>query len=373
MSSIVQSLDTPFERLALLPTTMNWLGTWEANTLYFKNSVVISPVDGAIYILVGATSVVDDVDPSASLLWDTVTPTTASGVNTVTGSDYIDVDNTDPQNPIVSNTGVLLIRAQNGLQVQGTTKNPLFVNTGVLFVREGLGIDITDDIVSNTGVISIEPGADISVTGDPFNPTVANTGVNSIVPGFNVTVSELPTERAGTAPFISVKSPMLTRFLNPNDVPDIDPIPYLGYAKIPVPNGSNPNSILFKYINGTPPDPTGGFLLDFGGWTYDLQPPLVFGLPTSSSHEANFYLYDSTTNKTSSYFYSAYSVIGASSPFYINIQPMFFEIQRLKDDGLTQITHFLVRNNFVSNGGGLQLILQSRTGTFATYYPTNLI
>jgi len=377
MSSTVQSLDTPFERLALLPTTMNWLGTWEPSTLYFKNSVVLSPADQAVYILVGAISIVDATDPSTSPLWDIVTPTTVAGVLTLTGSAYIGVDNTDPQNPIVNNTGVLKISAQEGLQAQGTLKNPLIVNTGVLAVGQGLGINITGDTVSNTGVLSITAGADIEVTGLAFDPTIINTGVNSIVAGFNVTISELPTEVAGTAPFISVHPPQITRFLNAGDLPDTNPITFQNSAKIPVPNGSNPNSILFKYINGTPPDVEGAFLFDFSGLTYILEPPGQFGLPTQTGHSCIIYLYDSTTDKTTSTgAFQAYSVIGTgttitTAPFYINIQPIYYSIQQLKADGLTQVTDVVIYNNYTPhNNVNFVLTLQSSAASFATYFPS---
>jgi hypothetical protein len=375
MSIIAQSLDSPFERLSLLPTTMNWLGSWTTNTLYLKNSVVISPADNAIYILTGATSLVNNVDPSLSPMWDEVLPTTATGVLSVSGSAYINVDNTDPQNPIVNNTGVLLLRAQNGLQAQGTTKNPLIVNTGVLRVSAGLGIGISGNTVSNTGILGLSAGTGIQIpTGFTTQPTVINNGVVSVVAGYGIRVSDLPTERAGSAPFITLSAPQTTPFINSNDVISSQSISFNDFATIPIPNGNNPASILFQYINGTPPDPTGLFLFDFSGWSFILEPAGTFGLP-STGHNFTFTFYDSTTQKTFTPTWDrCVSLITAVAPFYLNIPQLLVPIQAIKAAGLTRITDFVVSNGYFPNGAINYVVnLQSSAATYATYYPANLV
>jgi len=374
MSSLVQSLDTPFERLAVLPTTMSWLGTWVAGTLYFKFNVVVSPADNALYILIGATTVDDSIDPSTSALWEEVVPTTTTGVTSVSGSAYINVDNTDPQNPVVSNTGVLTLIAQNGLQARGTEKNRIIVNTGVSQIGEGLGIKVAGNTISNTGLQGLAASTGILIpTGLGFEPTVINNGVVSLVAGFGMTVSDLPTARAGSAPFVSLNGPITTRFLNDTDQISDTAIPFDNVGLIPVPNGSNPNSILFKYINGTPPDATGGFLFDFNGWCFTVGPTGSFGFP-QTGHTAQFSFFDSTTQKTySSPLDVVRSTISTATPFYINIPPIFVPISALKAEGLTRITDIVVYNGYPPNGiYNYTIVLQSSAGTFATYYPTNI-
>jgi hypothetical protein len=349
---------------------MNWLGDWVANTLYFRNSVVISPIDSAVYILVGTTSIVDAVDPSTSTLWDLVTPTTVAGVLSVTGSANISITG-DAQNPIVNNTGVLSLIAQNGLQAQGTTRNRLLVNTGILSVSGGLGVSVAGTTVTNTGILGLTAGSGISVNGLSFDPTVSNTGVVNLVAGAGIRISELPTEPSGSSPFVSMSAPKTTRFLNENDTLDNPLIQFLDFGSVPVPNGSNPTSILFQYINGTPPDPTGSFLFDFSGWCFIIEPFGTFGLP--STRGAFFSFFDSTTQNSYTATFTT-SLIGAQPPFYITIPQMFIPISAIKAAGLTRITDFVIENRFFPDGNTDYTIrLQSSAGTFATYYPTNLI
>jgi len=353
---------------------MSWLGTWVAGTLYFKFNVVVSPADNALYILIGATTVDDSIDPSTSALWEEVVPTTTTGVTSVSGSAYINVDNTDPQNPVVSNTGVLTLIAQNGLQARGTEKNRIIVNTGVSQIGEGLGIKVAGNTISNTGLQGLAASTGILIpTGLGFEPTVINNGVVSLVAGFGMTVSDLPTARAGSAPFVSLNGPITTRFLNDTDQISDTAIPFDNVGLIPVPNGSNPNSILFKYINGTPPDATGGFLFDFNGWCFTVGPTGSFGFP-QTGHTAQFSFFDSTTQKTySSPLDVVRSTISTATPFYINIPPIFVPISALKAEGLTRITDIVVYNGYPPNGiYNYTIVLQSSAGTFATYYPTNI-
>jgi hypothetical protein len=115
MSGVLESLRNPLERLEVLPTTMA-LRTdpltnspeWSASVQYFKNDVVISPVDGKAYVYYGGASDVSTVrggsDPSASADWQVLqgpgvgtegsaAPTFAdggAGVITVTGGTLAD-------------------------------------------------------------------------------------------------------------------------------------------------------------------------------------------------------------------------------------------------------------------------------------------
>ena len=378
MSVIAQSLDTPFERLALLPTTMNWLGVWISGTLYFRNSVVRSPADQKIYILTTVTSLVSTVDPSTDPLWEVMISSTASGILSLTGTGYINVDNTDPLNPIVNNTGVVSLLAQNGLQiglqVPEDFNNPLILNTGVLTVGAGLGISVVGNTITNTGVTSITStaGSGIQIAGDPTAPTVINNGVISVVAGANITIS--PT---GAAPSLFLNAPIITPFLNQNDLPDITLIAYDDFASVPIPNGSNPNSILFKYINGTPPDDTGAFVFDFSGWTMLVGPSGQFGLPSTLGHNTEFSFFDSTTgNQYTRPAMVARSLTNTQAPFVININPLYVPISALKAAGLTRITNFVIRNLYTPSINPIvnyTIQILSTAATYATYYPYNLL
>ena len=205
----IQGLQTPFERLAALPTTMNWRGTWLNTETYFQNDVVVSPLSTAAYILPNETTHRGGVDPALSPLWAELSPL-STGIQSITsGNAGIAVDNTDPQQPIVSNTGVLTIgagtgievdntdplnpvvsstavsqvQAGNGILIGGTQQLPLITNTGVLQLNQGDGISLTAQTgtigISNTGVIQIIPGGGIDVGTDPNFVTLTNTGVTN--------------------------------------------------------------------------------------------------------------------------------------------------------------------------------------------------
>lgn len=74
-------LDSPFERLQYLPTTMAYKGAWIPGTQYYKNDVVLSPVNGAVYVL-NITSLNDTTDPANDPLpspWTSLSGSGASG------------------------------------------------------------------------------------------------------------------------------------------------------------------------------------------------------------------------------------------------------------------------------------------------------
>ena len=100
---------------------------------------------------------------------------TVTSVNAGTG---ISVDNTDPDNPIVNNTGVLSNIAGTGISISGATGNSTITNTA------------PDQTVVITG------SGDTTVTGTYPNFDISSdSGVRSIIAGSNVTIS--PTDGLG--------------------------------------------------------------------------------------------------------------------------------------------------------------------------------
>jgi hypothetical protein len=200
MSQDIQSeLDTPFERLAALPNMMSWAGEWNANDEYFLNFVVTDPITTGSYIYTGfSSSIRGGLPPSQVIgpsIWTAFGSTVAAGVQSLKEGDGILINGSDTT-PTVSNIGVLELTAEGGLTNIGTIQFPIIIlDNSVSQVQPGLGIDIdntdpTQPQINNTGILNIFPGEGISVTGDN-DLTLENSGVISIgiAPGTALTIS----------------------------------------------------------------------------------------------------------------------------------------------------------------------------------------
>lgn len=107
-------------------------------------------------------------------------------VASVVAGTGINVDSTDPANPIVSNAGVLSVSPDTGISIGGTPQNPTVANSGVLSVSAGTGISVggtpQNPSVANAGVLSVTAGTNVTLSG-----TAANPIINSSNPGGTVT------------------------------------------------------------------------------------------------------------------------------------------------------------------------------------------
>lgn len=123
---------------------------------------------------------------------DNVWATPAKGVTSVNAGTGIAVDNTDPDNPIISNTGVLSNINGTGISISGSTGNSTITNTApdqtvVLTGAGGTSISgtypsFTITSVDGKGVEAVVAGTAISVdSSDPVNPIVTNTSPDQIV------------------------------------------------------------------------------------------------------------------------------------------------------------------------------------------------
>lgn len=165
------------------------------------------------------------------------------GVDSVSGGTGITVDNTDPQNVIVNNAGVLSLTAQGGITNVGTASAPIIQLSGtgtVTFQDVNATTVDTTDMTSvnfptvpgsalptdarqlvvkayvdnvNTGVLSVTAGdASINIGGTPSAPTVAvaASGVSGgTYTNATVTVGadgRLTAASSGTAPVTSVSA-----------------------------------------------------------------------------------------------------------------------------------------------------------------------
>lgn len=190
MSQNIQNeLDNPLERLAALPQMMSWLGEWNATDEYYQNNVVTDPITTGSYIYTGFSGAIRGGLPPSQVIgpsiWTAFGSTVASGVQQLKEGDGIKIDGSDTV-PTVSNTGVLTTTTQGSLQNIGTSQFPVLIyENSITQVQQGLGIvvdntDPNNPQINNTGILDIYPGEGISVTGEN-DLTLANDGVILVV------------------------------------------------------------------------------------------------------------------------------------------------------------------------------------------------
>lgn len=111
-------------------------------------------------------------------------------VGQLEGINGVSVDNTDPEHPIISNTGTLSVSAGNGLSNVGTAQNPILQNEGILAITPGTGISVSpgqDATITNDGILTISNGAGISVSGGQ-DCIIDNTGILSVSAGTSISI-----------------------------------------------------------------------------------------------------------------------------------------------------------------------------------------
>ena len=229
------TLENQLSRLTVLPNIMNWRGGWSVSEQYYLNDVVISPNDGYSYILT-VTALQGGVDPSINLAdWTEIAPATAGGnITAIVGvSPGISIDNTNPQIPVVNNTGVLKATAGIGLINVGTTANdPEFDNTGVL-------------------LLAVAPASGLTQTGTSANPILTNTGILTLVASNGV-------ENIGTAQDVILENKRKTElylipsggaFLAPG-FHDYTGGEFVELGQFLIPADAVPNSCALLYVTG---------------------------------------------------------------------------------------------------------------------------
>jgi len=414
----VQGLQNPYERLQVLPTTMNWRGTWLVTQTYFKNDVVISPVNGASYILTNQIALTGGADPSASASYSElsplstgilgITPGTAigisgpannptitnNGVRTVNGDGTsIVVDNTDPNNPIITSNSITIIQQGQGISVDNTNPQiPVIGNTGVrqilpadgsvnvsnptgivsissnglVSLTQGLGISVdnTDPQnpkIANAGVISLDLGAGLSTTGGT-NPTIANTGVLSVAPADTSIIV------GGTAQNVTLRTaaPVLVRAFVFTFVafPPAAPNTALSIG------GGTPISpnIFRDYLANGAPDATGIFMIDMSEVILNFVAAGAGAVVQNVFYVAFF---DGVLNHeyvSATILNNNYLTVGQGYPITTAVGMVYFNVADARATGMREVNQIRIYNN--TNGS---LVLQSAVPTFlATYWPSGL-
>ena len=190
----VLGLQTPFDRLSILKTPMNWRGDWVSGSNYLLNDVVVSPTNSGAYILTGAIALVSTTDPISSADWTEVSATSV-GVDSISGGAGIIVNNLLPRNPVISNDGILTVQGGTSIDVDNTDPhNPIINSTAIGSLKQGAGIQINNSdpvnpVVSNSGVLSLTASTGVSVSSQTGNITVNNTGLLSVIAAAGIAVS----------------------------------------------------------------------------------------------------------------------------------------------------------------------------------------
>jgi hypothetical protein len=115
-------------------------------------------------------------------------------VGQLEGINGVSVDNTDPEHPIISNTGTLSVTAGNGLSNVGTAENPILQNEGIIAITPGTGISVSpgqDATITNDGILTVTAGTGIDITPGQ-DPIITNDGIITISPGTSISIGGGP-------------------------------------------------------------------------------------------------------------------------------------------------------------------------------------
>jgi hypothetical protein len=410
MSSI--ELDTAYERHEFLPLAVNWLGKWDAITVYFKNDVVTSPLNTASYIMIGPqTSIQGGDDPSINTTsWfqygrsiDTVQNITVGPGIELLGSDT---------NPIVKNTGVVSIVPGDGFSDIGTASDPILACETLTAIVPGLGIDVfgipIPNIV-NTGVTYIREGAGIalnytnqeayifnggiqSLTAAPTNPgltvsagpikTITNTGLLSVLTGTGIINDNTPTEpelRNGGVVSLVPSNASVTITGNGSVLNLVSNNPRKTTVWLPTAaTVMTPNPVGFPANLSTIPITQAPGLWanclatgqPYNSGYFALNIPFTFHLNATffTSTQLFIYLVDTTNNVQFPILYRVYNPRVQNNIFVrYCIGTVLINLFQLRSSGFRVLSAIQVQ-------GGIPIYLESVGGpAYATYYPIQLL
>lgn len=385
----LSSLDNPLERLASLPNVMNWRGLWDNTTQYFRNDVVISPVDSAAYIALNL-STLGGGDPSTALPseWLILSPG-VGGITSVTAGAGISITGT-PTIPQINNTGVTSLVAGTGITNVGTATDPELRNTGLLSLNVGTGLNSTGGqtpILTNTGVLSITttPSSGISITGSSNAPTITNTGILSVTtPGssgiliagtaqnpqiFNDGVLSVGAG-AGIAIGGTAQNPTitLTATVSPPIISQFQTSTFGSIA--PATTGGavclvQPTSVLYDHLLNGSPDPNGLWVLDMTNVCFYVT------APAGGTNSLTVGIEDIST-LGGPYTYTGVPGTGTiqldgNPPQFFSMGKFYLDVASARATGLRELNQILV-----SNDTGGTLTNTSWGGVIASYYPNGI-
>lgn len=409
------SAQNALERLADFPNMMNWRGTWLSTEQYIQNDVVISPLTVSAYILLD-TTFLSGTDPSTNTAWTELAPSatgifqitqgigitvtdsvgpitqiTNDGVLSVIAGANISVDNTDPQNPVISSTALTGVTAGNGISIGGLSFAPTITNTGVRTLAVGPGLFISDDknnpsigtiavlsitqgngilvtggqvaTVTNDGVTSIVAGAGINVNNtDPRNPIISNLGILTLTEGPNISITG-----TATNPIVSAKVPEITQVSQASDITPIAPQPTPVGALCKIAISGVATDIFRDYINNGPPDATGIFLLDLTSFNLFLSA----STPVAPNEKITVVLIDDVTTAPTPILFALNDIVMNSTansyPFQIRPSQTLFNITTLRTTGFRNPTSIGFVNDTTAT-----IQVNSWGDIYATYYPLGI-
>ena len=391
----VSGLATPFQRLAALPQTMNWRGVWSITENYLLNDVVEDTTNNATYILTGVVSIVGGQNPVLSPNWSELSGTAVgvagviagpgiavdntnpaqpqisnSGVLQIQGAVGVVVDNTDPQNPIINSTAIQQLAPGPGISINSANpiipviantgvrqiitnpgsgilstggSTPTLVNTGVLTVGAGVGIQTTQlggaVQVTNTGVGALTPGPGISITGPSITPTIGNLGVLSIAAADNtITVDNTNPQHplvSGRTNTITIAAPSSLVSGAFTIAPQTAGVLNFGILQ--------PLTLFADYFANGPPEPTGIFMIDLTGVTFALSGQGVIG--ANNTLELALVSLSSAYVATPAGINTVYIPIGSTPPIAGNLPQFYVDIEAARTAGVTVPIGIRIMNN----------------------------
>jgi hypothetical protein len=408
----------PLERLAEFPNMMNWRGTWLLSEQYLKNDVVVSPLNGSSYILI-ETSILNGADPSVNPEWDELAPAATGisqisagagitvtnplgpivtvindGVITLINGNGISIDNTDPQNPVISSTALTGVTPGLGIGISGLATNPTITNTGVRTLAVGAGLtsnlDPNNPSIGTTAVLSISQGNGISVTGgqtctitntgvvtvnssgvgitvdntNPQQPVLTNTGVLSIIAGDNISVS------VGVNPIVSALVSQLTQIsITPAAIDPVGPAGVISFILFPI-----PASIFDSYILSGAPDPFGTFMIDLTA----INMFMSAGTDVVAGDKVSIYLTDNVTTAPVdiNFLIGEITMNDTSTPpvaYPFQVRPSFYAV----DVAALRATGFrvpvLIDFSDDTSAANIEITSWSNLLTNTVYYPNGVV
>jgi len=382
----VSGLATPFQRLAALPQTMNWRGVWSITENYLLNDVVEDTTNNATYILTGVVSIVGGQNPVLSPNWSELSGTAVgvagvipgpgiavdntnpaqpqisnSGVLQIQGGVGVVVDNSDPQNPIINSTAIQQLAPGPGISINSTNpiiqiitnpgsgilstggSTPTLVNTGILTVGAGVGIQTTQlggaVQVTNTGVGALTPGPGISITGPSITPTIGNLGVLSIAAADNtITVDNTNPQH----PLVSGRTNTITIAASSASVSGAFTIAPQTAGVLTI-GSLQPLTLFADYFANGPPDTTGIFMIDLTGVAFAFSGQGVIG--ANNTLELALVSASSAYVATPSGINTVYIPFGSTTPIAGNLPQFYVDIEAARAAGVTVPIGIRIMNN----------------------------
>jgi hypothetical protein len=409
----ILDLSNPFNRLGALPQAINWRGGWDPVQVFYRNDVVISPMDNGSYINISpGTTITGGTDPSVNFVNWYAFGAGAAGLQNIVGTQYLLVSNQTA--PLITNNGVTNAITGQHVNNLGTQNNPILEDLGLTSITPNVGIAVAGNQITNVGAtqlqmgngfanlgdinnvslsftgplsISAYPGSGITVGGGA-NPLISNTGlltlnagvgiVNSstnktpnftnngvidISGGKSILVEGFPFVKLSTDhPSVSLVGALMNAVMTPSLLPGYLSTPI--YGQIPI--TQTPGTFWATSIATQNPFNSGTYTLNFG-LSFLLQGPiLAFGNTRFSIYDSNLDITYSGSGINQMQYNRAFISSGSILP--VSAVSITVDLADLWASGFRTLTHLQVSQIAVLSAAGVYLSLQNQnTNVYATY------